>query len=412
MKRIPSNSVHEKLNTFLSSITLSATTTTSSSSILHFNPGISELVVRASSGALEFRQHPKMKGPDNNEHGYISELKEYLSRFNQLFVDHISFGTHFCVFTCKDSSNIFACGLQNIYKQHDNNKHDLQKDEVKEWIQLIATNQLDGKINKISVGEMHCLLLTENGNVYSLGRGTSGELGLGSLITWQEVPTLIKIGKIITDISAGSHYSIFVSSDGSVYTCGNAAYCRLGQSNDENNSSINDDDILIPTLVESLQGVHVTRCYAGTWHSMVVVDSTADVFVWGWNKFGQLGLGFLEGKDIIPNPLRLSCFDFLLHIKDKKGQDFDYKIHDIVLGSFCSLITVILSNGNSCVFVFGIDQNDNSIFRLPFDFDGISNKNDHENQHEFTDVLYHLPMLELPVYMNVTEPNDQIIVLW
>ena len=155
MIRDSSISIHEKLNTFLF-CDLAPSSSTSTSSVVHFNPGISEFIVsRTDSGALEFRQHSQINHLDNNEYRYVSTLKDYVSRFDQIRIDRISFGTHFCVFTCQDSSSIFACGLQNIYQKHNNN-HKLCKNE-KDWIQLITSN-IEENVMKISVGEMHCLL--------------------------------------------------------------------------------------------------------------------------------------------------------------------------------------------------------------------------------------------------------------
>ena len=406
-------SVHEKLTTFLSlalSPSYPSSSTPSSSSILHFNPGISSLIIsRSSTGSLNFDNCPRTEDLEYDESCYLDAFREHISTIGPLSIDCVSFGTHFCVFKCKGISSVFSCGLQSLY-DCDECVHG--PDRKKEnWIQVISKS-FDERVQKISIGEMHCLVLTENGNVYSVGRGTSGELGLGVLVAWQQELTQIKIDKKIIDISAGSHYSIFVSSDGLVYTCGSAAYCRLGISNkDENEENDDDGSVLSPKWVSILEGIHVTRCFAGTWHAMVVVDSTADVFVWGWNKFGQIGS--ISGEnDIVPEPKRLTCFDFLVNAKDTKREDVDFTIHDIVLGSFCSLIVVVLSNGKSCVFVLGLDGNDRSMLKLPFDFDRKENENKDNSQYDFSDILYRAPFLQLPVYMKIVEPTSQIILMW
>lgn len=41
-------------------------------------------------------------------------------------------------------------------------------------------------------------------------------------------------------------------------------------------------------MVEALDGVKIVSVAAGGWHSMAVAD-TGDLYVWGWNESGQLG---------------------------------------------------------------------------------------------------------------------------
>ena len=363
---------------------------------------------------MEFQPNAHTDDLDFNEsesHGYIGALREYISRQGQLCVDCIGFGTHFCVFTDRDIDTdlltLWECGMSSLHGNYNDGEKTM--DDKAYHVEKIATEV--GKIKKISIGEMHCLLLCEDGKVYSLGRGTSGELGLGVPISFQKQPSLINMDKDIIDVSAGSHYSIFVACDGTVYTCGNGAYCRLGHtigSNDEN------DNIQIPTIIDTLQGIHVTRCFAGTWHAMVAVDSTGDVLAWGWNKFGQIGN---NSGNIQPQPKRLQCFDFLLLTKDEKGKEIDFKIHDIVLGSYCSLIAITLSTGKTCVFIFGIDEDKKSMSNLPLDFDD-NNTSDHQHEdggqfgYDYTDVLYHRHSLCPPVYMNIADPSDQVILMW
>ena len=61
-------------------------------------------------------------------------------------------------------------------------------------------------ICKISVGEWHGLILTKAGDVFSFGRGSSGELGTGSRVSWQD--ELVRVQDISTclDVAAGSSF--------------------------------------------------------------------------------------------------------------------------------------------------------------------------------------------------------------
>ena len=44
-----------------------------------------------------------------------------------------------------------------------------------------------------------------------------------------------------------------------------------------------------PLEVEALGGINIIQISAGGWHSCALSDC-GDVYVWGWNESGQLGL--------------------------------------------------------------------------------------------------------------------------
>lgn len=44
-----------------------------------------------------------------------------------------------------------------------------------------------------------------------------------------------------------------------------------------------------PEMVEALGGVRIVQIAAGGWHSCALSE-TGDLYIWGWNESGQLGL--------------------------------------------------------------------------------------------------------------------------
>ncbi len=72
-------------------------------------------------------------------------------------------------------------------------------------------------------------------------------------------------------------------------------------------------DRLVPTQVAALASVAV-RCVAGGWRHSAAVTTDGAIYAWGWNKFGQLGLGDALDRTApaqlpgLPQPVRtLSC---------------------------------------------------------------------------------------------------------
>jgi len=139
-------------------------------------------------------------------------------------------------------------------------------------------------IKAIAAGKKHYLVLTEGGKVYAWGKNESGQLGDGTLspkITPLEVKNLPEI----KSISAGAFYSLALTSDGFIYTWGDNAHGQIG------------DGVPSPRKLTPVKVVGITNAQkiaAGFGHSLAMTDDDK-VYSWGYNRFGQLGLG--DNKD-------------------------------------------------------------------------------------------------------------------
>lgn len=52
-----------------------------------------------------------------------------------------------------------------------------------------------------------------------------------------------------------------------------------------------------PTLLEALSGIRIIEIAAGGWHS-AALSEFGDLYVWGWNKQGQLGIPVKHQRSI------------------------------------------------------------------------------------------------------------------
>jgi alpha-tubulin suppressor-like RCC1 family protein len=165
------------------------------------------------------------------------------------------------------------------------------------------------KITKISTGFEHSLFLTSEGYVYSCGLNDLGQLGLDSTDTKKNIPTLIEkyynsSGEfinysdiIITKISLGYKHSLFLTSEGRVYSCG---YNWNGQLGLGTNGWDNVNSVNKPTLIETYYDsdseainydkIIITEISCGGDHSLFLT-SEGYVYGCGYNWSGQLGLG-------------------------------------------------------------------------------------------------------------------------
>jgi alpha-tubulin suppressor-like RCC1 family protein len=146
------------------------------------------------------------------------------------------------------------------------------------------------KIVAISAGGFHSLVLNDQGQIYSFGSNSSGQLGRRDIDYGSVTPLLIKdsgFGKAVA-ISAGSHHSLLLNSLGQVFSFGSNVYGQLGLGGD--------DDIPFPTLIELSIG-KISAISAGDSHSLIM-NSEGQVLSFGSNEYDQLGLGDEDGTSI------------------------------------------------------------------------------------------------------------------
>lgn len=90
--------------------------------------------------------------------------------------------------------------------------------------QIIPRQVVDLKpnlITKLSFGSYHAAAICTKGQVFSWGRGNSGQLGCGNVISEDIVRKVTSLeGIIICDIACGDSHTVALSLDGEIYTWG------------------------------------------------------------------------------------------------------------------------------------------------------------------------------------------------
>lgn len=146
---------------------------------------------------------------------------------------------------------------------------------------------LDGHfVGQVSCGLNHTACVSTDGNtVWTFGEGDYGKLGLGHVTTKstpQRVETLCNIG--IKKVGCGTHVTVFLTTDGKVYTCGMDRATGQPVNRDRNSYT--------PQQIVSLSEYTVTEIAVGSEHVLALTDC-GKVFGWGLNSDGQLGLSHL-----------------------------------------------------------------------------------------------------------------------
>ncbi|XP_034631367.1 probable E3 ubiquitin-protein ligase HERC4 isoform X1 [Trachemys scripta elegans] len=162
-------------------------------------------------------------------------------------------------------------------------------------------------IVSVSCGEAHTLALNDKGQVYAWGLATDGQLGLPGTEECIRIPRNIKsLSDIqIMQVACGYCHSLALSKGSEVYSWGQNKYGQLGIGYEFKKQTS-------PQMIKSLLGIPFAQIAAGGAHSFVLTLSGA-IFGWGRNKFGQLGLND-ESDRYVPNLLKSLRSQKIIHI--------------------------------------------------------------------------------------------------
>ncbi|TMS22954.1 putative E3 ubiquitin-protein ligase HERC3 [Larimichthys crocea] len=148
------------------------------------------------------------------------------------------------------------------------------------------------KITVVSCGRAHSMAVNEQGQVFAWGAGEGGQLGLGTAEAAVRIPRLVKrlCDHRISQVMCGNQHCIALSRDGQLFTWGQNTSGQLGLGKGEPSK-------LFPHPLKSLAGIPLAKITAGGDHSFALSLSGA-VFGWGKNKAGQLGLNDKQDRAV------------------------------------------------------------------------------------------------------------------
>ncbi len=173
-------------------------------------------------------------------------------------------------------------------------------------------------IKSIQCGACHSLALTVTGMVYTWGKNTQGQCGLGIA---EDIlsPTLNKVlGSVtVVSIAAGWEHSACVSSEGSLYTWGSGY-------KDSRRGIIppvlghgNNDGKLSPEKISSLVNIFITNVTCG-WDHCLALDNKGRVLSWGSGQNGKLGNG---NEENVAMPCYIPLLENIKIVKISAGSE-------------------------------------------------------------------------------------------
>ncbi|CAJ1800855.1 unnamed protein product [Sphenostylis stenocarpa] len=145
---------------------------------------------------------------------------------------------------------------------------------------------------EIACGGRHSVVITNTGALLTFGWGLYGQCGQGNNAD-QLRPTLVPsfLGTRIQKVAAGLWHTLCVTVNGQIYAFGGNQFGQLGTGSDQPETSPRQLD------ASRFENRHSSIVSCGARHSALL---TADghLFTWGWNKYGQLGLGDSVDRNI------------------------------------------------------------------------------------------------------------------
>lgn len=172
------------------------------------------------------------------------------------------------------------------------------------------------KINEIKSGKEHNIIMTDQGLLYSFGKGNFGSLGLGGTVFAPAPQQITKLrNKKIVSVSCGMFHSLALSDIGDVYSWGRGFEGQLGLL--ENIESISSPQYITHFFkyddskdIKMLRKTPIIAISCGSYHS-IAIDNENQIYCWGEARFGQTGNG-KKSKETIPKLVKIEVNVFLI----------------------------------------------------------------------------------------------------
>lgn len=154
---------------------------------------------------------------------------------------------------------------------------------------LLLRMTLDLPVKYVAAGAHHSVIVTDEGRVFAFGDNTFGQLGIGKrkpTVHSLDLPEplnnfFMRYGPVKL-LAAGDNHNVAVCDSGKMYSWGANSNGQLGQGHLKDQAE--------PAIIVGLQD-GITSLTCGSRHSVALVRYGTQVFAWGSNANGQLGIG-------------------------------------------------------------------------------------------------------------------------
>nr|XP_008534954.1 PREDICTED: Williams-Beuren syndrome chromosomal region 16 protein [Equus przewalskii] len=195
-----------------------------------------------------------------------------------------------------DSEGVFSLG-NNSYGQC--GRKVVENEIYSESHKVHRMRDFDGQVVQVACGQDHSLFLTDKGEVYSCGWGADGQTGLGHY-SITSTPTMLGgdlAGVNVVQVATYGDCCLAVSADGGLFGWGNSEYLQLASVTDST-------QVNVPRCLP-FSGVGKVKQAACGGTGCAVLNEEGRVFVWG---YGILGKGPNLVETALPEMIPPSLF--------------------------------------------------------------------------------------------------------
>ncbi|KAG8435258.1 hypothetical protein GDO86_013274 [Hymenochirus boettgeri] len=164
---------------------------------------------------------------------------------------------------------------------------------------VVEPRRCDFFINKnvcdVGCGSRHTVFVLEDGTVYTCGCNDLGQLGHDKSRKKPEQVGALD-AQIILAASCGEAHTLALNDKGQVFAWGLAADGQIG-------IPVSEEYVRVPRNIKSLSDIQIVQVACGHHHSLAL-SKESDIFAWGQNKYGQVGLGYEFKKENAPRHIK------------------------------------------------------------------------------------------------------------
>jgi len=126
-----------------------------------------------------------------------------------------------CTFIIKNDGTLWAAGF-NFYGE-------LGLGDNENRFVFTKVESAGTDVKEVASGSRHTLILKNDGTVWTAGYNFNGQLGLGNNTDTFNFTQVRSLGSDVISVAAGSHHSVILKKDGTVWTTGENYYEQLGK---------------------------------------------------------------------------------------------------------------------------------------------------------------------------------------